>query len=124
MFTDYFFPELGGIQDSVATISRSLAARGHQVDIHAPRYGARDYRQIGVEVGERDLGANVRIRRRASSLRLPSCPRQSRAALLSPFTPAVLAGQACPDIIHTHSFFGIGLEALLCGAWLKIPVIG
>ena len=123
MFTDYFFPELGGIQDSVATISRSLAERGHQVDIHAPRYGARDYRQIGAEVGERDLGANVRIRRRAS-LPFPSSTRQSRAALLSPFTPAVLAGQARPDIIHTHSFFGIGLEALLCGAWLKIPVIG
>ena len=39
MFTDYFFPELGGIQDSIATISRSLARRGHQVDIYAPRYG-------------------------------------------------------------------------------------
>ncbi len=123
MFTDYFFPELGGIQDSIATISRALSARGHQVDIYAPRYGRRDYRRIGVPVRERDLGANVRIRRRAS-VAFPSSTRQSRAALVSPLGWAALAGRRKPDVIHTHSFFGIGLEAVLNGAFLRIPVIG
>jgi len=123
MFTDYFFPELGGIQDSIATISRSLAARGHQIDICAPRYGASDYRRIGEQVHERDLGENVRVRRRAS-LPFPSSTRQSRAALLSPIAPATLAFRTKPDVIHTHSFFGIGLEALLIGACLRIPVVG
>jgi hypothetical protein len=47
MFTDYFFPEIGGIQDSIATISRSLGQRGHVVDIFAPCYGRRDYRRVG-----------------------------------------------------------------------------
>jgi glycosyltransferase involved in cell wall biosynthesis len=123
MFTDYFYPELGGIQDSIATVSRALGRRGHVVDIHAPRYGAGDYRRIGAAVGERDLGGNVRIRRRMS-LPFPSSTRQSRAALPSPAAWVALAGRARPDVIHSHSFFGIGLEALLAGAWLGIPVIG
>ncbi len=123
MFTDYFFPELGGIQDSIATISRALAGRGHQVDIYAPRYGRRDYCRVGVPVRERDLGANVRVRRRPS-VAFPRSTRQSRAALLSPLGWAGLAGRRRPDVIHTHSFFGIGLEAVLNGAFLRIPVVG
>jgi 1,2-diacylglycerol 3-alpha-glucosyltransferase len=123
MFTDYFFPELGGIQDSVATISRSLGRRGHQVDIYAPRYAAADFRRIGVPVRERDLGLNVNVHRRVS-LPFPSSTRQSRVALLSPIAPALLAFRTKPDVIHTHSFFGIGLEALLNGGLLGIPVIG
>jgi glycosyltransferase involved in cell wall biosynthesis len=123
MFTDYFYPELGGIQDSVATIARTLGRRGHQVDIYAPRYATGDYRRIGSTVRERALGTNVRVRRRAS-LPFPSSTRQSRAALLSPIAWAELARRAKPDLIHAHSFFGIGLEALLNGACLGIPVIG
>jgi 1,2-diacylglycerol 3-alpha-glucosyltransferase len=123
MFTDHFFPELGGIQDSVATISRALGRRGHQVDIYAPHYAKRDYRRVGAAVRERDLGPNVRVRRRPS-LPFPSSTRQSRAALLSPVAWAALALRAKPDVIHTHSFFGIGLEALLNAACLRLPVIG
>jgi glycosyltransferase involved in cell wall biosynthesis len=123
IFTDYFYPELGGIQDSIATISRTLGRRGHQVDIYAPRYSSRDYRRIGAASRERGLGANVRVRRRPS-LPFPSSTRQSRAALPSPIGWAALALRAKPDLIHTHSFFGIGLEALLNGACLRIPVIG
>jgi glycosyltransferase involved in cell wall biosynthesis len=123
MFTDYFFPELGGIQDSIATTARALGARGHQVDIHAPSYAARDYRRVGAAVRERDLGANVHVRRRFS-LPFPSSTRQSRAAWVSPFGWAALAGRARPDVIHVHSFFGVGLEALMNGACLGIPLVG
>jgi 1,2-diacylglycerol 3-alpha-glucosyltransferase len=123
MFTDYFFPELGGIQDSIATIARSLGRRGHAVDVYAPRYGKRDYSRIGAAARERDLGANVRVRRRPS-LPFPSSTRQSRAAVLSPIGWASLVGDNKPDVIHTHSYFGIGLEAVMNGAVLRIPVIG
>ena len=61
---------------------------------------------------EPDLGPNVRIRRRAS-LPFPSSTRQSRAALLSPLSWLGLRGRKAPDVIHVHSFFGLGLEALL-----------
>ncbi len=123
MFTDYFFPELGGIQDSIAATSRALGNRGHHVDIYAPHYAKQDYRRVGVAVRERDLGGNVRVRRRLS-VAFPSSTRQSRAALLSPIGWTGLAGRRKPDVIHTHSFFGIGLEAVLNGALLRIPVVG
>jgi glycosyltransferase involved in cell wall biosynthesis len=124
MFTDYFFPELGGIQDSVAITSAALAKRGHQVDIHAPRYAARDYRLIGAPVAERDLGRDVSVTRRAS-LPFPSSTRQSRVAFPSPFAAISMPSpRARPDVIHVHSFFGIGLEALMIGARLRIPVVG
>ena len=101
MFTDYFFPELGGIQDSIATISRSSARRGHLVDIYAPRYAKRDYRRIGATVRERDLGANVRVRRRPS-LPFPSSTQQSRVALPSPVGWARLAGAGAARC-HPHA---------------------
>jgi glycosyltransferase involved in cell wall biosynthesis len=122
MFTDYFFPELGGIQDSIAITSLALAERGHHIDIHAPRYSARDYRLVGAPIAERDLGCNVRVSRHLS-LPFPSSTRQSRVALPSPIA-ALARRRARPDVIHAHSFFGIGLAALWLGARLKIPVIG
>lgn len=123
VFSDYFFPELGGIQDSIAITARSLGLRGHSIAIHAPRYGAADYRQVSATLREPDLGDNVRIHRRWS-VPFPSSTRQSRAALPSPLALAALTGRARPDIIHSHSFFGLGLEAVLAGAILGIPVIG
>ncbi len=123
MFTDYFYPEIGGIQDSIAATSRELARRGHHVDIYAPRYGARDYRLVGAVPGERDLGQNVRVHRRVS-LPFPSSTRQSRAALPSLLGWASTRFIAKPDVIHAHSFFGIGLEALLNAAILRKPLIG
>lgn len=123
MFTDYFYPELGGIQDSVATLSRALGRRGHRVTIHAPRYGKADYDRVGEPLPERDLGANVRVCRRLS-VPVPSSTRQGRMAPPLPLGPALLANGARPDVIHVHSFFGIGLEALLDGACLRIPVLG
>ena len=46
--TDSFFPELGGIQDSIAALARSLAARGHRLLIVAPEASASDYRLAGI----------------------------------------------------------------------------
>jgi 1,2-diacylglycerol 3-alpha-glucosyltransferase len=123
MFTDYFFPELGGIQDSIATLSRSLGARGHCVDIYAPRYSPKDYHLAGSAVREPNLGKNVRIHRRRS-MPVPSSTGQSRAALPSPKGWPALRRRARPDLIHVHSFFGIGLDALLVGTVLRIPLVG
>jgi glycosyltransferase involved in cell wall biosynthesis len=123
MFTDYFYPELGGIQDSVATVSRALGRRGHQVEIYAPRYAKADYRRVGATQRERDLGGTVHVRRRVS-LPFPSSTGQSRAALPSPVSWAALAQRGRPDVIHVHSYFGIGLEAVLDATFLHIPVIG
>ena len=48
MFTDSFFPELGGIQDSILASARELGRRGEQVLILAPQAAKGDFARAGV----------------------------------------------------------------------------
>ncbi|WP_213992926.1 glycosyltransferase [Sodalis sp. dw_96] len=122
VFTDSFYPELGGIQDSVLTGCRELGKRGHQVVIFAPHATRHDFNVAGVPGREVDAGQNVEIRR-LFSLPVPSSTGQSRLLVptgrrwrqLLPFAP---------DIIHTHTFLGAGLEALSAARHLDVPVVG
>ena len=123
MFTDHFYPELGGIQDSVMLTARSLGSRGHSVVIFAPRHLPADYARAGHALGELDLGPNVTIHRRVS-LRFASSTQQSRAAIPTPASLMALFGRKRPDVIHSHSFFGLGLEALGAGRALGVKVVG
>ena len=122
VFTDSFYPELGGIQDSVLAGCRELGRRGHQVVIFAPRAARHDFTLAGVPEHEVDAGKNVEIRR-LFSLPVPSSTGQSR--LLAP------TGRRwrrllpfAPDIIHTHTFLGAGLEALSAARRLGVPIVG
>lgn len=121
-FSDSFYPELGGIQDSIALISRALGARGHSVVCYAPQPVARDFALAGKPVGEIDLGNNVTVRR-FFSVPIPSPTQQSR------FVPPTFERwrglrEFQPDIIHTHTFFGLGLEALRASQKLGVPFVG
>lgn len=123
MYTDHFYPEIGGIQDSVALTARSLGARGHQIEIFAPRHPAADFARVGRTTEAPDLGRNVRVHRRLS-LPFSSSTQQSRAVI--PLLTSLFArfGRRRPDVIHSHSFFGLGLEALAIGHLLGVPVVG
>lgn len=122
VFTDSFYPELGGIQDSVISACRELGNRGHQVIIFAPRATRHDFKLAGVPQREVNAGENVEVRR-LLSLPVPSSTGQSRLVVptgrrwrqLMPFAP---------DIIHTHTFFGAGLEALSAARRLDVPLMG
>lgn len=122
VFTDSFYPELGGIQDSVLYACRELGRRGHQVVIFAPGATRHDFKLAGVPGNEVDAGENVEIRR-LFSLPVPSSTGQSRLLVptgrrwrrLLPFAP---------DIIHTHTFLGAGLEALRAARRLAVPLVG
>ncbi|NDL61658.1 glycosyltransferase [Acerihabitans arboris] len=122
VFTDSFYPELGGIQDSVLSGCRELGKRGHQVVVFAPRATRHDFKLAGVPGHEVDAGENVEIRR-LFSLPVPSSTGQSRLVVptgrrwrqLLPFAP---------DIIHTHTFLGAGREALSAARHLDVPVVG
>jgi 1,2-diacylglycerol 3-alpha-glucosyltransferase len=113
MFTDFFFPELGGIRDSIAALGRSLGLRGHEICIYALRYGNRDYLRIDMPA-HGPLGDNVRMHH-CLSVPFPSSTRQSRIAL-----PSLAGLGRRPDLIHVHSFFAVGLEGVLRG----MPVTG
>lgn len=120
--TDFFHPELGGVQDSVALLAKTLGERGHQVVIYAPSASAQDYEIARVPHLDPDLGENVQVRR-LFSLLMPSSTGQSR------FVPPTFArwsefGDFNPDVIHTNTLFGIGLEARHAREKLGIPLIG
>ncbi len=123
IYTDHFYPELGGIQDSVALTARSLGARGHRIEIFAPRHPAADFARVGRSEEAPDLGRNVKVHRRLS-LPFASSTLQSRAVI--PLLTSLFArfGRRRPDVIHSHSFFGLGLEALVIGRLLGVPVVG
>ncbi|HEY0207736.1 glycosyltransferase [Acerihabitans sp.] len=122
VFTDSFYPELGGIQDSVLSGCRELGKRGHQVIIFAPRATAHDFGVAGVPAREIDAGKNVRIQR-LFSLPVPSSTGQSRL-LVPTWRRWRQLQRFAPDIIHTHTFLGAGLEALRAARQLDIPLVG
>jgi glycosyltransferase involved in cell wall biosynthesis len=122
VFTDSFYPELGGIQDSVLSECRELGKRGHQIVILAPRAGRQDFQLAGVPVHEVDAGDNVAIRR-LFSLPIPSSTGQSRLLVPTGQRWRQIVSFA-PDIIHTHTFLGAGLEALSAARHLDIPIVG
>ncbi|MGH8400020.1 MAG: glycosyltransferase, partial [Gammaproteobacteria bacterium] len=122
MFTDSFYPELGGIQDSILANIRELGARGHRIMLFAPAAARRDFQRLGLEPHEPEVGSNVAIRR-LPSLPLPSSSQQSR--LVIPTGRAARALKAFrPDLIHVHTFFGAGLEALHAARRLHVPLVG
>lgn len=122
MFTDNFYPELGGIQDSILATVRELGARGHQIMLMAPSASHRDYARVGRAPTEPDLGPNVRICR-LPSVHVPSSSQQSRLAIPTGSQWRRVAAFN-PYIIHTHTFLGVGLEATRTARRLGLPLVG
>jgi 1,2-diacylglycerol 3-alpha-glucosyltransferase len=122
MLTDSFYPELGGIQDSIMTICRALGQQGHTVLLLAPSASRRDFQHAGLAPGEIDLGPAVRIER-CPSIHVPGSTGQSRLALPSGRCRRALAAFA-PDVIHVQTFFGLGLGARAAARRLGVPLIG
>lgn len=118
IFTDHFYPELGGIQDSIAELSRELGKRGHAVDIWAPRAGRANFTFVGLPLKEIELGPNVRVYR-VPALGFPSSSLQSRLA-----SPFFSIGNKKYDVIHTHSFLGIGYRGLRTARRTHTPLVG
>src|SRR5258708_25177822 len=122
IFSDNFYPELGGIQDSIFSLAKELARNKHQVDFYVPKATAQDYKVAGLRFSELNLGKNVTVHR-LYSLPYPSPTKQSRFVFPTGLRWMELEKRR-PDIIHTQTFFGVGLEAILASRMLKIPIIG
>lgn len=129
-YSDNFYPEISGISDSIITTGQELVRRGHEVLYVAPFYGKREYRRIHSNTLKK-VAAPVAHDEREDLpvLRLPSFPfpgsptGQSRIAL--PLGTSLHRMRAFkPDIIHTQSPFGTGLEALRASKRLRVPLVG
>ena len=122
VFTDNFYPELGGIQDSIAATASELGRRGHRLMIVAPSASRRDYARLGRAPAELDLGPNVQIRRIAA-VHVPSSSQQSRLAMPTGRRWREL-GDFRPELVHSHTFLGAGLEAVRAARRLGVPLVG
>ena len=121
IYSDNFYPELSGISDSLIALARELAGRGHFIHFFVPRYSHSDHTISNFERGELDLGPNVAITR-FSSLYFGAGSGQGR--LVIPFGRLSAVQAFKPDVIHTQTFFGVGLEALIASRMLHIPLVG
>ncbi len=122
IFSDNFYPELGGIQDSISSLGKELGRLGHQVQFYVPYASSHDYQVAGLPAHEANLGKNVGISR-FYSFPYPSPTKQSRMVIPTSLRWLELK-KFRPDIIHTQTFFGIGLEAIAAAKALDIPIIG
>src|SRR5262249_9338564 len=117
-----FYPELSGVADSIVATGRQLAARGHHIRYYVPHYGPQDFSKVGVMYKEPDLGERITVVR-FSSLHIPGPSGQSRLAPPPrPRPPSI--SRFTPDIIHTHLFGGVGLEARFAAKLLNKPFVG
>jgi glycosyltransferase involved in cell wall biosynthesis len=121
IYSDNFYPELSGISDSLIALARELSARGHFIHFFVPRYSKKDHALSGLEHDEIDLGPNVAVTR-FSSLFFGAGSGQGRLVIPCGRLSAVRAFK--PDIIHTQTFFGIGIEALIASRTLHVPLVG
>ena len=80
IFSDNFYPELSGISDSVISLARTLAARGHTIHFYVPYYAKKDYAVLKVPFRELDLGPNTEIHR-LFSIPFPMGTEQGRAVV-------------------------------------------
>jgi len=122
IFSDNFYPEISGISDSIISLAKELAGRGHEIRFYVPRYPARCHAKIGVECKEINLGKNISVER-LFSVPYPSGTGQGRAVIPNPFA-ALSVRKFNPDVIHTQLFFGAGLFALWSARVLKKPLVG
>jgi glycosyltransferase involved in cell wall biosynthesis len=121
IFSDNFYPELSGISDSLVFFAQGLAANGHQVLFVAPRYRAHDYPPKAPH--ELDLGPAIQTAR-LWSIRYPYSPTGQSRITVPCGRGIALLKKFFPDVIHTNSPFGAGIEALLAAKFLRVPLVG
>jgi glycosyltransferase involved in cell wall biosynthesis len=122
MFSDNFYPEISGISDSLIESARELSGLGHEIDFYVANYKECDYKVADLPFEELDLGPWVKIHR-LPSVAFPAPTNQGRA-IIPTFLTWLAMREHRPDIIHTHLFFGAGMEALAASRALSVPLVG
>lgn len=121
IFADNFYPEMSGIADSTALIGEELGKLGHSVHFFVPYHPAKNYKFVGLENKEINLGPNVFVHR-VFSIPIPMPTLQGRAVI--PYLWRKIFKEEKFDIVHTHSFWGPGLDAVSLSKKQKICLIG
>jgi 1,2-diacylglycerol 3-alpha-glucosyltransferase len=118
LFSDTYEPQVNGVVTAVSTIARELVRQGHRVTVctvTAPGYPV-------TRPGLLDRSQPLRIIRYASAS-LPTY-KEMRVTLPTLLGSSWWVTQDRPDVIHSHTIFGMGLEAIVVGKAYGIPVVG
>lgn len=126
-FSDIFFPEISGIADSIITTGQELMRRGHTIMHFVPKYSRTDYKLI--DAAARGKSAANDLRRdlpvcRLPALSFPGSPTGQWRFVIPHGASLRCLKKFAPDIIHAHTPFGTGFEALLASRVLRTPLIG
>jgi glycosyltransferase involved in cell wall biosynthesis len=121
IFSDSFYPELSGITDTIIATGKELGRQGHSVEYFVPHYSRRAYQVVNVEQKEIDLGPNIKIHR-LFSIPVKTPTMQGQALIPNPFRGFFTKEKF--DVVHSHGFFGAGIDALCFSKIKSIPLVG
>ncbi len=123
IYSDNFYPELSGISDSLVEVAGKLDRLGEEVSFYVPHYSAENFATSHLPHQEVVMGKNVRVHR-LFSIPYPTPTKQGRLVIPFWFMRVLSFFRNKPDIIHTHLFFGAGMEALLMAFLVRRPLVG
>ncbi|MBN1898749.1 MAG: glycosyltransferase [Spirochaetes bacterium] len=108
-FTDSYFPQINGLVTSIDTVARALSQR-HRIWVIFPR-----------------AVTGVRYKKPYFTMGLLSIPfllfPEYRISFIFSFRVLVLLLKNRIDIIHTHTFFSLGIMGLVFAKIFKIPLV-
>ena len=117
IFTDTFLPQINGVVRSIVTTANTLARHGHEVAVFTI-----NAETLSKSVRQKELDPLVEVHPFAS-FTLPTYKDiQVRVPTFGPALYQVYKFQ--PDLIHSHTTFGIGWEAVAAANALDVPLVG
>ncbi len=122
-YSDNLYPETSGISDSIIACARGLRDRGHTVGFVGPKYARKDYAKIGKTPESPSPLDGFEV------YRIPSLPypgsASGQARNVIPIGWSLpFVRRFRPDVIHSQSPFGTGIDALIVSRFLGIPLVG
>lgn len=113
-FTDTFIPQVNGVANTVYRSAKSLSDLGHNILVCTISKNSE-------EELSKLAGSNIKV------ITLPSVDshiyKGERLSIPFGLSLKELRGFK-PDIIHTHTPFSAGWEAVICAKRLKVPLVG
>ncbi len=118
VFTDTFLPQVNGVVRSIVTMANELAARGHRVAVFTMEV---DKLRNAGGGGMEGLDGRIEVFP-FRSVRLPGF-HEIQARIPTVVGPLRAARTFQPDVIHLHTIFTIGWEAIWVARLLRRPLV-
>lgn len=117
IFTDTFLPQVNGVVRSIVTTANVLAKHGHSIAIFTI-----NAEKLSKKIKAKELDERIQVYP-YSSFALPTY--KELQVRIPTFVPSLYeVYRFDPDLIHSHTTFGIGWEAVMSANFLNIPLIG